>query len=314
MWYFRSPSRESPSASMTPSPKQDAPPSAQPLDVLQQHLALRELRELHGSPGPLGTAQAVTPATQQRELSSPPPTAARLPTSGAITSVYTPFTAERSGGHDGGTPPNSPEWLAAYTAHLEELAIAPPEMFSRTAVVAVPSEKEGASAVAPTAVGKAAKTPSPSPKTRENGRRAGTRRAVLSLTPKSIAKHAESLFDGLFGNAATPPAPAASPVPAAAQEKNPSRREQGGHARGGFVVFADSTNRLDNLTPPNGTLGGRPRLQKKAKRKAAPKFDDWGLFDKENIPPPARGPLATRGNMNRRLPTTSYYTPGHVIV
>jgi hypothetical protein len=122
-----------------------------------------------------------------------------------------------------------------------------------------------------------------SPKTREASR-AGRR--TMLLTPLNMARKAGGMFAFNVG---------ASPV---------------GNYQTPPFVLADSTNRPDNVTPP--VAAGRPRLQKRVQKvKKSSQLDKLGIFDKENIAPNARGPMAVRAAMNSHH---MMYTPGHAVV
>ena len=307
MWYFgRSPS----ASSTTSSPGEQ--PSPQPLADLSQYLSRRELRERCGSPGPLGTAQAVTPAVQQQQQQQPAAAAmSASPLFAATDSRFaaTPVTAERTAIGSADTP----GWLAAYTTHLEALEVQEPPplphepLLPRQALLplmsgAVSGMEEPLEATLgenAAAVGMKHSPHRNSPMTREVNRRGQSRRPVLSLTPKSIGKAAESLFDGLFGSAATPPSAARrvarDVAAAAAAGSRANQTTTSTMQQDGLIVFADRTNRLDDFSPSSGVLGGRPRLAKKAKKRTVTKLADLdALFDQENIPPPVLATMRPR--------------------
>lgn len=198
----------------------------------------------------------MTPATQQKSSNLTDKDTPPLTSNG-------PFQTSTSNS-------GSPAWLARYTEHLEAQA---------TGIVGEPTDRQPRAAIAvdhPAARSKDTVTPRKvgagfrvfNDEATLQAKRHGGRRPFM-LTPSAMAKKAGGIF------MLSPTRMSVSPS---------------------VVPLADSTNRHDNVTPPNAN---RPRLHKKSKKvKTARKLEEIGLFDKENIAPQ----MAYRGSMSSREP------------
>ena len=212
-----------------------------------------------------GSAAAVTPATQKKALPPNDELASNLP---SLEGQIKPFAVDNEN--------SSPAWLSRYTDHLvEQVTLAgaadePEPLKAARAPLAVPAAKADRT---PKASGfrifqdeKSNTTPTKAEATLQAKRNGGRR--PLSLTPKGG-------LGGLF-------------------LLSPSRFSVSPPA----MPLANSTNRPDNVTPPNAGVP-RPRLQKRTKKiKSVRRLEETGVFDQENIAPQ----VASHRGMPSRMP------------
>jgi hypothetical protein len=236
---------------------------------------------------PPGSAAAVTPATQMK---SPPP-----PNYGSASGTPQDTPNKASDVDD----ECSPAWTSRYTDHLvEQVALAGAS--GETEPLKAPRAKKDrtptASAFRIFQEDRANATPMKAEATLPEPLKAPRAAPVAARADRTPTASAFHIFQDDKANA--------TPIKAEATQqlkRNGGRRPLSLTPKGGLsglfmlspsrfsvsplaMPFADSTNRPDNVTPPNAT--GRPRLQKRAKKvKSVRRLEEAGVFDQENIAP-----------------------------